>query len=147
MLTRREALMAAGCAVTAAAVLDPRTAWSKASQPGTPVSFEMPDNACDCHTHIIGDPQQFPFVTPRVYTPETAFPDEMSALHQALRIKRVVIVTPSFYGSDKSASLMGMKALGRPYFVAPEVTKYRSEALRSAFMQTMAEPEFLAVIE
>jgi tripartite-type tricarboxylate transporter receptor subunit TctC len=39
--------------------------------------------------------------------------------------------------------LMGMKALGRPYFVAPEVPKERSDALRAAFMQTMADPEFL----
>jgi tripartite-type tricarboxylate transporter receptor subunit TctC len=40
--------------------------------------------------------------------------------------------------------LMGMKALGRPYFVAPEVPKDRSDALRAAFMATMADPEFLA---
>jgi tripartite-type tricarboxylate transporter receptor subunit TctC len=40
--------------------------------------------------------------------------------------------------------LMGMKALGRPYFVAPEVPKDRSEALREAFMATMKDPEFLA---
>jgi tripartite-type tricarboxylate transporter receptor subunit TctC len=40
--------------------------------------------------------------------------------------------------------LMGMKALGRPYFVAPEVPKDRSDALRTAFMATMADPEFLA---
>jgi tripartite-type tricarboxylate transporter receptor subunit TctC len=39
--------------------------------------------------------------------------------------------------------LMGMKALGRPYFVAPAVPAARSEALRTAFMQTMADPEFL----
>ena len=40
--------------------------------------------------------------------------------------------------------LMGMKALGRPYFVAPDVPKDRSDALRAAFMATMADPEFLA---
>jgi tripartite-type tricarboxylate transporter receptor subunit TctC len=40
--------------------------------------------------------------------------------------------------------LMGMKALGRPYFVAPEVPKDRSDALRAAFMETMADPDFLA---
>jgi hypothetical protein len=39
--------------------------------------------------------------------------------------------------------LMGMKALGRPYFVAPDVPKDRSEALRAAFMETMTDPEFL----
>lgn len=39
--------------------------------------------------------------------------------------------------------LMGMKALGRPYFVSPGVPKARSDALRTAFMQTLADPEFL----
>jgi predicted TIM-barrel fold metal-dependent hydrolase len=36
----------------------------------------------------------------------------MSALHRALHIKRVVIVTPSVYGTDNSATLYGMKARG-----------------------------------
>ena len=40
--------------------------------------------------------------------------------------------------------LMGMKAMGRPYFVAPGVPKDRTDALRSAFMVTMRDPEFLA---
>jgi tripartite-type tricarboxylate transporter receptor subunit TctC len=39
--------------------------------------------------------------------------------------------------------LMGMKALGRPYFVAPGVPKERIEALREGFMGTMRDPEFL----
>jgi predicted TIM-barrel fold metal-dependent hydrolase len=47
-----------------------------------------------------------------VYTPETALPEEMSALHRALHIQRVVIVTPSVYGTDNSATLFGMKARG-----------------------------------
>jgi hypothetical protein len=40
--------------------------------------------------------------------------------------------------------LMEMKAMGRPYFVAPAVPKDRTDALRSAFMLTMRDPEFLA---
>src|SRR4029077_18382362 len=71
-----------------------------------------PENACDCHTHIHGDPQQFPFFSGRIYTPESASPEEMSALHRMLHIKRVVIVTPSVYGTDNSATLYGMKARG-----------------------------------
>src|SRR5262249_3094039 len=34
------------------------------------------------------------------------------ALHKALHIQRVVIVTPSVYGTDNSATLFGMKARG-----------------------------------
>ena len=80
--------------------------------PATPVSFEVPRGACDCHTHIHGDPGKFPFFPGRVYTPEMAPPEEMAALHQALRMQRVVIVTPSVYGTDNSATLYGMKARG-----------------------------------
>src|SRR5205823_9768294 len=81
-------------------------------QPATAIDFEVPDNACDCHTHIHADPQQFPFFSGRVYTPELASPEEMSVLHRSLHIKRVVIVTPSVYGTDNSATLYGMKARG-----------------------------------
>jgi tripartite-type tricarboxylate transporter receptor subunit TctC len=40
--------------------------------------------------------------------------------------------------------LVSMKALGRPYFVAPDVPQDRADALRTAFMQTMKDPDFLA---
>jgi predicted TIM-barrel fold metal-dependent hydrolase len=89
-----------------------RTAFAKAAQPSTPVNFDVPAGACDCHTHIHGDPAKFPFFAGRVYTPEPASPEERSALHKALRIERVVIVTPSVYGADNSAILFGMKARG-----------------------------------
>src|SRR6201999_2062247 len=68
--------------------------------------------ACDCHTHIHADPEKFPFFSGRVYTPELASPEEMSALHKALHMERVVIVTPSVYGPDNSATAFGMKARG-----------------------------------
>jgi len=86
--------------------------FAKASQPATPVNFAIPAHACDCHTHIVGSPDRFPFSPSRTYTPETALPEEMSALHRALGIERVVIVTPSVYGTDNSATLYGMKARG-----------------------------------
>ncbi|MFO1318441.1 MAG: amidohydrolase family protein [Burkholderiales bacterium] len=78
----------------------------------TPVNFDVPPGACDCHTHIHGDPVRFPFFAGRVYTPEVALPEAMSALHHALHIQRVVIVTPSVYGTDNSATLFGIRARG-----------------------------------
>jgi predicted TIM-barrel fold metal-dependent hydrolase len=77
------------------------------------VNFDVPAGAVDCHTHIHGDPAKFPFFSGRVYTPEPASPEEMAALHRALHIQRVVIVTPSVYGTDNSATLYGMKARGK----------------------------------
>ena len=102
-LTRRGFLV-----VTAAADV----AFARASQAGTPVNFAIPAHACDCHTHIFGDPAKFPMFAGRTYTPEPALPAEMSKLHAALHMERVVIVTPSVYGIDNSATLYGMKARG-----------------------------------
>ena len=109
MLTRRRLLVGAAAAGVLART---RTLLAKASQPATPVAFNVPPDACDCHTHIHGDPGEFPFFAGRVYTPETALPEEMAALHRALHVRRVVIVTPSVYGTDNSATLYGMKARG-----------------------------------
>ena len=76
-------------------------------------SMPMPLFACDCHTHVFGDPARFPYWEGRAYTPEPAGPEEMLALHKKLGIQRVVIVTPSVYGTDNSATLFGMKAYGK----------------------------------
>jgi predicted TIM-barrel fold metal-dependent hydrolase len=89
-----------------------RTVLAKAAQPSTAVNFDIPAGACDCHTHIHPDPAKFPFFAGRVYTPELASPEEMTALHKALNMERVVIVTPSVYGPDNSATLFGMRARG-----------------------------------
>src|SRR6266849_1757597 len=92
MLTRRDVLIGA---IAAGATVHLRTGFAKASQPATEVNFDVPAGACDYHTHIHGDPEKFPFFPGRVYTPETALPEELAALHKALRLRRVVIVTPS----------------------------------------------------
>src|ERR1700688_63091 len=109
MLTRRGVPLAS---IAAGVIMPNRTVLAMAAQPSTPVNFDIPAGACDCHSHIHGDPEKFPFFSGRVYTPELASPEEMSALHKALRIERVVIVTPSVYGTDNSATLLGMKARG-----------------------------------
>lgn len=74
---------------------------------------KIPDNACDCHTHIFGDPSRFPFWSGRSYTPPPALPEAMAAMHKKLGVKRVVIVTPSVYGTDNSATIMGLRARGK----------------------------------
>ena len=109
MLTRRSMMLAS---IAAGATMSSRTVLAKAAQPATPVNFDIPAGACDCHTHIHPDPAKFPFFAGRVYTPELASPEEMSALHKALKMERVVIVTPSIYGPDNSATLFGMAARG-----------------------------------
>jgi predicted TIM-barrel fold metal-dependent hydrolase len=109
MLTRRSLMLAS---IAAGVTMKTRTVLAKAAQPSTPVNFDIPAGACDCHTHIHPDPAKFPFFAGRVYTPELASPEEMTALHKALHMERVVIVTPSIYGPDNSATLFGMTARG-----------------------------------
>ena len=109
MLTRRDMMLAS---IAAGVTMTSSNAFSKAAQPSTAVNFDVPAGACDCHTHIHGDPEKFPFFAGRVYTPEPASPEEMSALHRALHVERVVIVTPSVYGPDNSSTLFGITARG-----------------------------------
>ena len=90
-----------------------RTASAKAAQPSTPVNFDVPAGACDCHTHIHPDPEKFPFFAGRVYTPELASPEEMTALHKALHMERVVIVTPSIYGTGQLGHAVRHDGAGR----------------------------------
>src|ERR1700691_5176670 len=108
MLNRRNLLLAS---IAAGVAVPNRTVLAKASQPSTPVNFDVPAGAVDSHTHI-HDPEKFPFFPGRVYTPDPASPEEMAAVHKALHSQRVVIVTPSVYGTDNSATLYGMKARG-----------------------------------
>jgi predicted TIM-barrel fold metal-dependent hydrolase len=79
----------------------------------TPPNFDVPENACDCHVHVFGPDQRFPFWPGRTYTPGPASIDELVALHAALKIDRVVIVHPSPYGADNAVSLDAMRALGK----------------------------------
>src|SRR5262245_36562206 len=100
MLRRRDLLLLPLAAVTI------RPARTQAAQPAlTPVNFDVPAGACDCHTHIHGDPKRFPFFAGRVYTPPPALPETLASLHKALHIERVVIVTPSVYGTDNASTL------------------------------------------
>lgn len=93
-MTRRELLMSALAARTA-------------------INFAVPTGACDCHTHIFGPLARFPFSPGRSYTPQPALPAAMKELHGALGMQRVVIVTPSVYGTDNAATLWGIREMGK----------------------------------
>ncbi len=113
MPTRREILIqtaTAGAAILAGRL---QSAFAMASQPKTPVDFDVPRDSCDCHTHIFGDPHRFPFFARRTYTPESASVAEQEKMHRALHIDRTVIVQPSVYGTDNSCTLDAIREIGR----------------------------------
>ena len=110
MLSRRHLLTRAGA--LAAFALGVRHSEADAAQPATAVNFAVPIGACDCHTHVFGDPQRYAFSPRRTYTPEAASVEEMRRLHRALHMDRVVIVQPSVYGTDNSCTLDAINQLG-----------------------------------
>jgi predicted TIM-barrel fold metal-dependent hydrolase len=112
MLSRREVLALAPLAASSLALRSVMSVPAGPSQPSTPVAFDVPDGACDCHTHVFGDPRRFAFAAGRTYTPEPASVDQMRALHRALHTTRVVIVQPSVYGTDNACTLDAIKQLG-----------------------------------
>ncbi len=89
-----------------------KSALAGAAQPLTPVNFAVPAGACDCHVHIYGDPQRYPFVASRGYTPATVTLAELRSVHKALHIDRVVIVQTTVYGTDHSCMTDAIKELG-----------------------------------
>jgi len=91
-VSRRDVLFGA---LAAGAMMPIRGALAKASQPATPVNFAVPPGACDCHVHVFGDPQKYPFFSGRTYSPETASVVELRQLLSALHLDRVVIVQQS----------------------------------------------------
>jgi predicted TIM-barrel fold metal-dependent hydrolase len=78
----------------------------------TPVNFELPRHACDCHTHVYADPKTFPLAPDRVYTPEVVEAGELTAFHRKLGFERVVIVHPNTHGTDNSVTLYAMGVYG-----------------------------------
>lgn len=110
MLSRRDTLRIGVAGLSVAAL--GRAAFGAADTVKTPVDFEVPSGACDCHVHVFGDPAKFPFAADRVYTPPGAATEMLQDLHRALRISRVVIVNPSVYGTDNSCTLDAVRRIG-----------------------------------
>jgi predicted TIM-barrel fold metal-dependent hydrolase len=109
MLTRRQTLQAAAASASLLALREQATA--AASTVKTPVGFDVPRGACDCHVHVF-DPAHFPYFGERVYTPPEATVADLRDLQTGLRFDRVVIVQPSVYGTDNSCTLDGVRQLG-----------------------------------
>ena len=75
-------------------------------------SFAVPPGATDCHAHVIGRPEEDPFVPERSYTPPPAPLEAYKDMHRALGIDRAVIVQPSVHGTDNRVTLDAIAGYG-----------------------------------
>ncbi len=103
MLTRRQMMRWTGAALAVGAGIRDAAAA---------IDFDVPRGACDCHVHVVADPVRFPMAPDRVYTPPQAPTVALLDLQRRLHLDRVVIVQPSFYGTDNAAILDAMRQLG-----------------------------------
>ncbi|MFI4986842.1 MAG: amidohydrolase family protein [Alphaproteobacteria bacterium] len=72
----------------------------------------MPPLACDCHLHVFGTSERYPFTPRRSYTPPEATIEDYRASHRPLGLARVVLVQASAYGSDNRCMLAALARLG-----------------------------------
>jgi predicted TIM-barrel fold metal-dependent hydrolase len=133
MTTRRQFIgtMSALAVAMAARNLTAETEKSGTSVAHTPPDFKVPKGACDCHVHVIGPTDRFPMAPERVYTPDYAPVDDLVRHLKVLHLDRVVIVTPSPYGTDNRSTLYGLQRLGkraRGIAVVPENVSHRELA-------------------
>jgi predicted TIM-barrel fold metal-dependent hydrolase len=82
----------------------------RAADSNTRPTFTMPPGACDAHFHV------FEPGYPHVANPQYTFPDGSTSAYAAmtefLGIERMVLVQPSFYGTDNSLLADTLKRLG-----------------------------------
>lgn len=70
--------------------------------------FAIPAAACDCHAHVFGPGNTYPFIPHGLYTPADALPADFRHMLKALGVQRGVLVQPSIYGTNNQAMLDAM---------------------------------------
>lgn len=71
--------------------------------------FQAPPFACDCHFHVFGPAERYPYGTDLRYAPPLAPLADYLALARRLGIERLVFVQPSAYGRDNACILEAMR--------------------------------------
>ena len=66
-------------------------------------------NSCDCHFHVFGPTTKYPYSKCRSYTPEDKSLKEFFSHLEKNKISRAVIIQPSVYDLDNTASLDALK--------------------------------------
>ncbi|MGO9440406.1 MAG: amidohydrolase family protein [Terriglobales bacterium] len=79
--------------------------------PGKP-RLAIPAGSSDCHAHIFGPQDRYPYTPNRSYTPPEASIEAYRRMLGALGFERAVIVQPSVYGTDNRCTRDAVVASG-----------------------------------
>jgi predicted TIM-barrel fold metal-dependent hydrolase len=80
-----------------------------------PAERMLPRGTCDTHFHVFGPQSRYPMDPRRNYTPHECSLDDYRQVMRAMGIERGVIVQPSVYGNDNSATLDALRAGGAAF--------------------------------
>src|SRR5277367_6175906 len=84
----------------------------RSAQTLTPPASRIPIGACDSHVHVFGPKSRYPSVEMPHYTLPDGNLQQLLHMAQMLQLQRLVIVQPSFYGTDNSCMLDALAAAG-----------------------------------
>ena len=76
----------------------------------TPPAVKFPTGATDCHAHVFGPQEQFPYLPGAAYIPPDATPRNYADMLTAIGCQRAVLVQPSVYGPDNSCMVAALKS-------------------------------------
>jgi 2-pyrone-4,6-dicarboxylate lactonase len=71
-----------------------------------PPRFTPPKGACDCHIHVFGPADKYPFDPGAAYHSPDALPETYIALQDVLGLERAVIIHPTALGRGANARTM-----------------------------------------
>ena len=67
--------------------------------------FTPPPGTCDCHTHLFGPAERYPFIPDSTYTPETRTLADLENTQRLTGVERAVIVQAGPHGTDNRITL------------------------------------------
>jgi len=116
--------------------------------PITPPTHKVPGGSCDCHLHIVGPLDRFPLRETRTFQPGQALLEDYRNMAETVGIERMVIVQPSFFGTDNSCTLNAVAVVGDkaravvvvdPRIGDTELSDLHAQGARGIRIQTYAE--------
>jgi 2-pyrone-4,6-dicarboxylate lactonase len=75
-----------------------------------PPSFSVPAGAADCHAHVFGPRERYPYAAKRYYSPPPVFLADYLAMLDALGLARGVLVQTAVHGTDNRVVLDAIAA-------------------------------------
>ena len=75
----------------------------------------FPPGTCDCHAHIFGAQQRFPFAPSHGYVPPEASIESYVKMLRTIGCERAVIVQPSVYGTDNRCTVDALRSGKFPF--------------------------------